>query len=158
MSWTKRQFVNQAFEEIGFAYGYNLQPDQLQSALRKLDAMMAQWNGKGIRLGYPIPSSPENSNLDTESGVPDFANEAIYLNLALRIGPTFGKQPSMETKQFAKQAYNSMLSKTTMPQERQITGLPSGAGNKTWRSTGEPFLLDPTDPLEAGPDSELEFY
>jgi len=157
MSWTKREFVNQAFEEIGFAYGYDLDPDQLQSALSKLDGMMAQWNGKGIRLSYPLPSSPTNSTLDQETEVPDYANEAIYLNLALRIAPGFGKVPARELKQFAKQAYNVLLSRSTIPSERQITDLPKGAGNKPWRLTDDPFLDPVTDTLDAGPDSELEF-
>ena len=40
MGWTKRQFVTQAFEEIGLAsYVFDLTPEQLQSALRRLDAM-----------------------------------------------------------------------------------------------------------------------
>mgnify|MGYP003525752305 CR=1 FL=1 len=55
MGWTKRQFVTQAFEEIGLAaYVFDLTPEQLQSALRRLDSMMASWNAKGIRLGYQI--------------------------------------------------------------------------------------------------------
>ena len=33
MSWTKRQYIVDAFEEIGLAsYVYDLQPEQLQSA------------------------------------------------------------------------------------------------------------------------------
>ena len=40
MGWTKRQFVTQAFEEIGLAaYVFDLQPQQLDSALRKLNAV-----------------------------------------------------------------------------------------------------------------------
>ena len=48
MGWTKRQFVAQAFEEIGLAsYVFDLTPEQLQSALRRLDTMMAAWNALG---------------------------------------------------------------------------------------------------------------
>ena len=74
MAYTKRDIVEQAFEEIGLAsYVFDLQPQQLESALRRLDAMMATWNAKGIRLGYPLPSSPADSDLDQEVGVPDNA-------------------------------------------------------------------------------------
>jgi hypothetical protein len=67
VSYTKRQFITAAFEEIGLAsYVFDLQPQDLQTALRRLDAMMAEWNGKGLRLAYPIPLSPEDSDLDTE--------------------------------------------------------------------------------------------
>ena len=42
MGYTKRQFILAAFEEIGLAaYTFDLQPDQLESARRRLDAMIA---------------------------------------------------------------------------------------------------------------------
>mgnify|MGYP000165071707 CR=1 FL=1 len=103
MSWTKRQFVDQAFEEIGYAsYTFDLEPEQLQAAMRRLDSMMATWNGRGIRVGYPLPATPGAGDLDDLTDVPDYANEAIYLNLAIRIAPTVGKAVSRETKVAAK--------------------------------------------------------
>ncbi|OYW93885.1 MAG: hypothetical protein B7Z23_04325, partial [Pseudomonadales bacterium 32-61-5] len=88
MGYSKRQFISAAFEEVGLAsYVFDLQPQQIESALRRLDAMMAEWNAKGIRLGYPLPNSPESSDLSAESQVPDSANEAIITNLAIRIAP-----------------------------------------------------------------------
>lgn len=158
MGWTKRQFIEAAFEEIGYAeYVFDLQPEQLETAMRRLDAMMATWNGKGIRLGYPIPSSPQNSDLDQETGVPDSANEAIYTNLGIRLAPTVGKTVALETKQAAKAAYNELLAKYTAPGEMQFPrSLPRGAGNKPWRDD-DPFMPEPGDPLTVGPDSELTF-
>lgn len=158
MSWTKRQFVMQAFEEIGYAsYSFDLQPEQLQAALRRLDAMMATWNGKGIRLGYPLPSNPELSDLDTETAVPDASNEVIYLMLALRVAPIIGKTAPAETKAVAKEAYNQLLARFTQPGEQQLPGtMPAGAGHKPWRNT-TPFLEEPEDPLLAGNDGEIEF-
>jgi len=99
MGYTKRQFISAAFEEIGLAsYVFDLQPEQLESALRRLDAMMADWNAKGIRLGYPLPSSPQDSTLDEETLVPDSAYEAIICSLGIRLAPSFGKQVMIETK------------------------------------------------------------
>lgn len=158
MSYTKRQFVSLAFDEIGLAeYNFDLQPEQLQSAVRKLDAMIASWNGKGIRLRYPLTSSPENTSLNTETEVPDYANEAIYLNLAIRIAPSFGKVVSNETKADAKAAYQVVLQRTQAPAEMQLTNLPRGAGNKPWRYTGNEFLAPPTDELESGPEGDFNF-
>lgn len=159
MGWTKRQFVTQAFEEIGLAaYVFDLTPEQLESARRRLDAMMASWNAKGIRLGYPIPSSPQDGNLDAETGVPDAANEAIYLNLGIRLAPSFGKVVSTETKAAAKMAYDTLLSRAALPPQQQLPGsMPSGAGNKPWRVYDDPFLRPPTDPLLAGEDGPFEF-
>jgi hypothetical protein len=48
VGYTKRQFVTSAFEEIGLAdYVFDLQPEQLEGALRRLDSMMAEWNAAG---------------------------------------------------------------------------------------------------------------
>jgi len=160
MSWTKRQFIEAAFEEIGYAnYVYDLSPEQLEKALWRLDAMMASWNANGIRLAYPLPSSPELSDLDTETDVPDGANAAIYMNLGLSLAPTVGKMVAQETKSGAKSAYDILLIKAALPREMQMPGtLPAGAGSKTWRGSQDPFVKDPIDGLDAGNDSEIDFY
>lgn len=158
MGWTKRQFVQQAFEEIGYAsYVYDLEPEQLQAAMRRLDSMMATWNGKGIKLGYPFVSSPELADLDTESNVPDRANEAVYLNLAIRLAPTVGKQVSNETKAAAKMAYNEVIQSAARPGEMRFpTTLPAGAGNKTWRYD-DPFIQPEDDGIITPPKETVEF-
>ena len=113
MGYTKRQFVTAAFEELGLAdYAHDLQPQDLQMAVRRLDAMMAEWNGRGLRLGYPLVSDPENTLLDTETGVQDAANEAIITNLGIRIAPSFGRQVMQETMNTARRAYQVILSKS----------------------------------------------
>ncbi len=159
MGWTKRQFILEAFDEIGLAsYVFDLTPDQLQSALYRLDSMMAEWNGKGIRLGYPLPSSPQNSNIDEQTNVPDSANEAIYTNLGIKLAPTYGKQVMPETKSNAKRAYNTLLARSIQIIEYQFPGtLPLGAGNKPWRSYDDPFVRQPVETLNAGEDGVLEF-
>jgi hypothetical protein len=158
MSWTKRQFVVQAFEEIGYAsYSFDLQPEQLQAGLRRLEAMMSTWNGRGIRLGYPLSSNPDSAELDVNSNVPDSANEAIYTNLGIRIAPIVGKTVSAETKQAARAAYMELLSRFTIPQQQQLPStMPAGAGNKPWRQD-TPFLPGPAPELDAGSDGPIEF-
>ncbi len=95
MGYTKRQYIEAALTEIGLAdYVFNSTPQDLQTALRRLDGMMAEWNERGIRLGYPLPLSPQQSDLDSQTAVPDRANEAIVTNLACRIAPSYGKQVS----------------------------------------------------------------
>ena len=87
MSYTKRQFINDAFAEIGIAnYEFDIQPEESQLALRNLDRMMAEWASEGINCRYPLPDSPSQSDLDEVTNVFDAANSAIVINLALRIG------------------------------------------------------------------------
>ena len=158
MSYTKREFIAAAFEEIGLAsYVFDLQPQQFEYALRRLDSMMASWNAFGVRLGYPLPSSPDLSDIDDESGVPDSANEAIIANLAVRIAPSYGKQVMPDTKATAKMTYNTLMSRAAAPLEQQMPGtMPAGAGNKPWRISDDPFLRPPVDPVLAGSDGPID--
>ncbi len=160
MGYSKRQFITAALSEIGLAdYVFDLQPQDLESGLRRLDSMMAEWNAKGIRLGYPIPGSPQFSDINSPSEVPDSANEAIITNLAIRLAPSYGKQVMAETKVAAKNAYNTLLSRATLPAEQQLPGsMPSGAGNKPWRVYDDPFLRPPIDPVLAGQDGPIQLY
>ena len=93
-------------------------------------------------------------DLDEPALVPDWTNEAVILNLAVRLAPGHGKTVSPQTLFAAKRAMDGVLARAAMPPEVQITGLPRGAGAK---NTGSPFLPGSTDTLTAGPDSELEF-
>jgi len=157
MGYTKRQFAEGALEEIGMAaYVFDAQPEQLQSILRRIDAMMAEWNAKGIRLGYPLPSSPEASDIDAETNVPDSAYETIICNAAVRISPMFGKTPSSLTMRNARRGYGTVLGKAAQPQEMQFLSMPLGAGNKAY-PYGRVFTTGPVPGIDAGPDGELEF-
>ncbi len=159
MSWTRRQFVVQAFSELGYAsYVYDLESEQLQDARVKLDSMMATWNGRGIQIGYPLPTTPEASDLDDETQVPDWAAEAIYLNLAIRLAPTIGKMAPRETKVAAKEAMGQILQQTTKPRQMHLpTTLPAGAGNKPWRQIQDPFIREGSDNVVLPPADEVDF-
>ena len=157
MSWTKRQIIQQAFDEIGLApYVFDLTADQLDSALRRLDSLIAMWDSKGIRLGYPLPSSPQNSDIDAQTNMPDKAIEAAFLQLAIRLAPSYGKNVSQDTKAAAKQSYDALLVTFCTPVEMQIpAGYPKGAGYK-------PYAIDDQftsreQPITVGSDSILDF-
>lgn len=158
MSYTKRQFVTKAFEKAGMAaYVYDLEPEQLQSALQDLDSMVATWNAEGIRLGYPIPSSPEESSLDEETNVPDSANMTIICNLAALLAPNFGKTVSMSVSKFAKDGYDALCLKAVYPGELKIpSAMPLGAGKKPWIS-GRQFFGADKEKIDVGPDGHLDF-
>jgi len=74
------------------------------------------------------------------------------------LAPSYGKQVAIETKVSAKQGYDVLLQRATVPPEQQLPGsLPSGAGNKPWRVYDGPFIRPPVDPVTVGPDGPLEF-
>lgn len=154
MSWTKREVVSQAFNDIGLAsFVFDLTAEQLQAAGIQLDAMIAAWNYKGFRLGYPVSSSGAGVDLDTDTRLPSYAIDAVVSNLAVRLAPSFGKQPSQDLMARAKDGYEMLSRRSAMPNEMQITGLPKGAGAK---DIERPFL-DPadTEPLQNTSNDQL---
>lgn len=150
--WSKRDVIAQAFSEIGKGSDFDLQPEDLQTGLRKLDAMMATWGGAmGIRIGFA--GGDGKGDLGVDTAVPDWAYEALYLNLALRLCPDYGKTPSPLTQTGAKAALDAVRGRTVQPSPRRLRGY-AGAGNSTW---GAVALPREETPVAAGPDNTLTF-
>lgn len=160
MGWKKSDIVKEAFAELGMAdYDFDIQPEESMTALRRMDAMMATWAGKGIILGYPLPGSPAGSNIDQESGLPDAAVETVVANLAVRIAPGFNKQINPATVATAKQGYLGFLTALAIPRELQFPNtLPLGQGNRPWLDIGRPYFPTPnTDPAQFDAGGNLDF-
>lgn len=160
MSWTKRQYITEAMTELGLAdYAYDLTPAEMQSALRRLDTMMASWEARGIRVGYPMAGTPGASDIDAETSVPEVASMAIITNLARQLAPSFGKTVSPETTANARKSLSTLSNTTTSIPEMQFpSSLPRGAGQKPWRGGYQnPFFPRPASPVAAGPDSDIDF-
>lgn len=160
MSWSKRQLAAEALGEIGIAsYEFDITPDEQQMVIRRLDSMMATWESAwSIRLGYKFPSTADGSDPDDDSGLPDGANETVFLNLAIRVASAFGKQLSADTRANARQGWDALLEGATFPIEQQLPNtLPRGAGAKFWRSFDQPFFPAPdSDPLSIGAGGDLD--
>ncbi len=136
MGWSKKMLIEAAFEELALAgYVFDLDPDQLEAALRKLDTMMATWSGAGISIGYLLPTSPDASNIDDDAGIADAAVEPVYMNLAVKLAAGRGKTLTTETRAAAGRGYNALLGAAVAPAAGQASGVPhTGAGNKPWRA------------------------
>lgn len=156
--WTKGQLVTAAFDELGLAgYEFDVQPDEVMSALRRMDSMMAMWDSKGIRIGYQLTVDPQDTDPDQDSGLSDTAVEAVFLNVAIRIASSYGKTPMQATKVIARESYEALLSAVTAepPRMNYPRDTPAGAGNRQW-SRRRVFLPTPAEPITTGPDGALE--
>lgn len=158
--WTKRLLINMAFDDLALAgYVFDLTPEEINACLLRLDSMMATWETMGIRVGYLMSEDPSNADPDQNSGIPDWANEAVYKNLAIRQASSFGKAVPMSLLAPAKQAYDGMvglIAAYNTPQMQYRGNLPCGAGWKRANANGGPFVLPPIDRLTTGPDGLLE--
>jgi len=141
MPWTKRQIISEAFAEIGKgSYSFDMQPEEYQMALRRLDAMMATWGATAnVRIGYSGGNGFGDVGVETE--VPDWAVSAMYLNLAISLAPAYGKTVSPETKINAKAAFDSIMNATTARRTRYLGGYAgAGGGISTTLPAFEPLI------------------
>lgn len=153
MSYSKGELAQSALEELGVSgYDFDTSPDQLQTAIGRMDMMLAEWNIKGIRLGYPI-SKEENSEPGDDSNIPDWAWEAVITNLAIRLAPSYGKTVSLDTRAVAKNSFTTLCSNFSMPREMQFNSMPRGAG---YKGTNNRFMSNPSDPYLDSVDDDVD--
>lgn len=133
---TKLQIIEGAFSELGMSgYSVDMQPEEKQDALRKLDTMLAMWAGKGIRLGY----SGADGNQDDAMQTPLWADDAIQLSLAIRLAPSFGKTPSVETKIAAREAMAVVYGRCIQPSNKPIPGYAGAGRGWTYAQNAQPL-------------------
>lgn len=158
MAWTKGQLVELAAAEMAIAgFVFDIEAEESQFILSRLDLMMATWSAKGIQVGYAFPSSGGGSDGNDASGLPDMAVETVATNLAKRCAPSFGKVLSPQTLSVAEEGYATLLWNAVAPQQQQYPNtLPRGAGSKPWRMTSGAFMPTPDpSPLTNSPDGGL---
>lgn len=150
---TKRQIITKSYAAVGLAgFIYDITPEQMESARFDLDAMMAEWNGRGLNLSWPIPSSPESGDIDEETNLPDWALEAVYLNLGPRLANAHGKQVTPMYLAMARAAKSGVMSRTVKATPRKMpSGYPLGAGYKTtaaWTTEPDAVISTNNEELE----------
>lgn len=134
---TKRELVQAALNEIGIAdYEFDITPEELSSGVRRLNTMLSQWSLKGVRVPYNFVGGTSD-----DSGLPATFHEAVIMNLAIRLAPSYGKEPSMGVMAIAKQALSSIYAKSALPQEIRFPSMPIGAGYKSV----DTVFTDPVD-------------
>lgn len=128
---TKRYLIDMAFSEIGLSgYVFDQQADEREEALHKLDGYMAMLKNQGVDLGYNFPLTNAASDLDDESNLPNYAEMAIWQQLALRLCPAYGKTASQVLVSSAHQAKAHLMAFiATIPSTRYPSTLPIGRGN-----------------------------
>jgi len=122
---TKIQLVSMAFDELrinGITSDADSEDNVL--ALQSLEQLVSELD---IDIGWNQEDDPDPN---TESGIPTFAESAIYMALAVRIAPRYGKDAGMIRTQ-ASASMSSLVAKLAIP--RQVcypTRMPMGLGNR----------------------------
>jgi len=131
---TKRQLIEQMFVECGVnGWEYDITPEEKDKALTRLDAMMAELQGRGISLGYNFPSAIGEGDLDDDLGVADQAFYGLATLGAERLAPTMGKTQSLASRMALTAAMKAVRSAAVVLVPDQVVGnLRTGSGNRWW--------------------------
>lgn len=159
MGWTKKQIIDDAFGELALAgYEFDITPEEREMAKRRLDAMLATWEARGVRVGYAFASGPGTSDIDADSGLPDAAVDPVVMNLAVRLSASMGKVAPATTKKAAAEGLAVLMLGAAFPEEQQLpSSMPRGAGNRPWRTINRPFFTKPdTSPLQTSEGGDLD--
>lgn len=158
--WTKGQLVSKAFGELALAgFVVDIQPEEELDAITTMDAMVAEWEGKGIRLGYAFSASPDEANPATPSGLADADVRPVYTNLAVAIATSYGKQLQPSTLMAAGAGLRTLQGRVAAALAKQGQGrpttLPVGAGSR-WHGNTYPFFPPQTeDPLQVSNSDDM---
>lgn len=150
MSKTRSELISAAFGELGVSTDFDLSPDDLVAAVSKLNRLMSSWNAKGLRVGY----SPGVA-IGDETGIVDAADDAVTLNLAIRLAPGIGKVPHPSLVVDARRAYLALLTQRVHLIPVQLPAeMIAGAGNRRYRD--RVFVSPPSDPAETGSGGTID--
>lgn len=158
MAWSKAQLVGDVFAEIALAgHVFDTEPEEQQQAARRLEMMLANWEGRGITLGFSFASDHSAIDLSVDSGLPLAAIETVVINAAKRIAASFGKSLTPQQLQDAHDSFKVLQRAAAFPTEVQMPAvMPRGAGVKPWR-VSRPFVNVPdTTPLSIGDGGDLD--
>lgn len=138
---TKRLVVDMAYDEVRMAVPeFQVNPNELNTVLTKLDMLMDEWKVSGIDLGYNAPSIPGNGDLEDPIGIPNAALHSVALYLALRVSPAFGKTLSGETRAAMALSMSNLRGMTAhIPNMRLPRTTPLGQGNRYLFFNNFPF-------------------
>jgi hypothetical protein len=150
---TKRSLIETAAAEFGINSAFDLSPEEMQEGLTRLNRIAAQWDGQGIRVGYNL-----GAGLDEDAGIPDTAENAFSLELAVRWSGSFGKVVSQDTRSAARAAWNALYaSRGVRPQTARNPALPTGAGNRQGVLRGRTYFPEPGNDVEGLNDGATEY-
>ena len=139
MSDTKKQIILDAYASFGYVdYFYNADVEQIDFALRILNRMLADWESEGVSIGYNL-----GSDIQENSGIPEYASNAVIANLTIMLASSFGKNLSQDSKENAINSYNNLKLKfLTIPILPRNNLIPQGQGARVYNTNASNFLTD----------------
>lgn len=130
---TKLEHINSAYSKMRIS-GLTVQPtpEDLETALIRLEDMMGLLYGSTINIGYNFEEKPDGNS---PSGVTREHNDMIASNLAIKLLPDFGKTATVELNKEARGTFANTEAIVARDRLRGVaypSRMPRGSGNRNW--------------------------
>lgn len=119
-------------------------PEEIKSAVRRLDNMILGWKNKNLCLSYIRSESYSDIDPNQDSGINDTDMFAIVANLAKNLCAMFGKACHMQTLIDAKEGYDNLFS-AVAPERESDPYMPKGSGRPFGNSFDHRFKFQSND-------------
>lgn len=130
MTTTNAELIRDALTLINvLGVGEAAEPEHSEFALRKQNALLADWEADGVNLQYYPQTMDE---LGAECPIPDDAVLAVTYYLAFALAPSYGKQVDPKMVALGAQYYSRLTREGVVAkmQEASLTNLPVGEGQR----------------------------
>ena len=149
---TKGDIAAQAFQHLRISGLTNeATPRDTQLALQTLESMLLAWTNKGLNLSWNKSDDFTNPEPQEDSGISDADYEAIYVNLAVKLAPAFGKPPT-QLDSFARELYSGLFS-TVLPTQQNNQYMPLGSGSR--HGAYAPAYQEGNEPIDVENDGNI---
>lgn len=127
---TRSLIMSRSFGRLAMGdYEFDIGAEEKAAARTSLDGMMAEWLGEGLDLGFVPSTDEENDAVDIAT--PDWASQAIWSNLAVRMAADFGKMPGAALIRDAKRGFDLVKSQAQIiPRQRSGKSVIHGGGDR----------------------------
>lgn len=150
---TKGDIVRQAFTHLRISgLTSKATPEDTRLALQTLESMLLAWTNKGLNLSWNKSDNFVDPDPHEDSGISDANYEAIYVNLAVKLLPPFGKEAPTRLESFARELYAGLFS-TVLPTQQNNTYMPLGSGNR--RGAYTPVYQEANETIDIENDGNI---
>lgn len=107
--------------------GEAAEPEQAEHAIRKLNALLADWEADGVNLQYYPQTMDE---LGSDCPIPDDAELAVTYYLAFALAPNYGKVVSQEMSALGASYYGRLTRQSVVAKMQPVdmSDMPVGEG------------------------------
>ncbi|EMP7134728.1 packaged DNA stabilization gp4 family protein [Serratia marcescens] len=159
---TKGDLVLAALRKLGVASNATLtdvEPQSMEDGVNDLEMMMAEWfegsdDTPGIDAGYIFSTDDAAPDLGDAHGLTTGKLSAVFHNLALRIAPDYGVEPTAKIITTARYGKERLIKQSAMSRASSAkcksgypNRMPVGSGNRlaTWNGWNFFHKKDPCD-------------